>query len=77
MENALNSHLCCAPFTTTGNKSKQSFDALTVKEGGRREMEKDGKMEKTFFCSALSKTQSMLVSTLRWFREWRRMRGRQ
>lgn len=29
-------------FTTTGNKSEQSFDALTVAEGGRgMEMEKD------------------------------------
>lgn len=47
MENALNSHLCCAPFTTTGNKSKQSFDALTAEEGGSRmEMEKDEKWRK-------------------------------
>ena len=34
--NALNSHLSCALFTTTGNKSKQSFDALTVEEGGKK-----------------------------------------
>lgn len=52
IENSLNSYLCYAPFTTTGNRSKQSFDALTVEEGGRR-ME----TEKTSFCSALRKTQ--------------------
>lgn len=36
------------PFsTTTGNKSKQLFDALTAEEGGRRmEMEKDEKWRK-------------------------------
>lgn len=42
MENAPNSHLRWNSFTTTGNKSEQSFDALTVSEGGRgMEMEKD------------------------------------
>lgn len=43
----MNSHLFCAALTTTGNKSKRSFDALTVEEGGRRmEMEKDEKWRK-------------------------------
>lgn len=33
-------------------------------------------MLKTFFCSALRKTQSVLVSTLRWFGEQRRRGGK-
>lgn len=40
--------MLCAPFTTTGNESKQLFDALTFEEGGR---EKDGNGENIFlFC---------------------------
>lgn len=34
-ENTPTSHLCHGSFTTTGKKSEQSFDALTVEEGGR------------------------------------------
>lgn len=42
LKNAPNSHLRWNSFTTTGNKSEQSFDALTVAEGGGgMEMEKD------------------------------------
>lgn len=50
MENAPNSHLRWNSFTTTGNKSEQSFDALTVVEGGRgMEMEK---VEWSFSCES-------------------------
>lgn len=46
-----NSYLCCASFTTTGNKSKPLFGAFTVEEGGRRmELEKDEKQRKKLFC---------------------------
>lgn len=39
------------------------------------EMEKDEKWRKTLFCSALGRTQSVLVSALRWFIEQRRRAG--